>query len=83
MIEENELARHIRYRHHIERATWSSEDNLWTLDAVRTDTGDHRVQVPEANATRHRAGRGNKQPYDRSRIHLDRPVIKIASHDFH
>jgi DNA polymerase III alpha subunit len=24
-----------------------------------------------------------KQPYDRSRIHLDRPVIKIASRDFH
>jgi len=24
-----------------------------------------------------------KQPYDRSRIHLDRPKIKIASRDFH
>jgi error-prone DNA polymerase len=24
-----------------------------------------------------------KQPYDRSRIHLDRPTIKIASRDFH
>ncbi|HLG44658.1 MAG TPA: error-prone DNA polymerase [Reyranella sp.] len=24
-----------------------------------------------------------KQPYDRSRIHLDRPAIKIASRDFH
>jgi error-prone DNA polymerase len=49
-------------------------------DEVNTDQGDRRVPVPEANATRHRAG---KQPYDRSRIHLDRPVIKIASHDFH
>ena len=49
-------------------------------DEVNTDQGDRRIQVPEANATRHRAG---KQPYDRSRIHLDRPVIKIASHDFH
>ncbi|MBN9090297.1 MAG: error-prone DNA polymerase [Reyranella sp.] len=55
-------------------------------DEVNTDPGDRRVPVPEANATRHRAGKGRpvvKQPYDRSRIHLDRPVIKIASHDFH
>jgi DNA-directed DNA polymerase III PolC len=49
-------------------------------DEVNTDQGDRRVPVPEANATRHRAG---KQPYDRSRIHLDRPTIKIASRDFH
>jgi len=55
-------------------------------DEVRSDQGDRRVQVPEANATRHRAGKGppaRKQPYDRSRIHLDRPQIKIASRDFH
>jgi DNA-directed DNA polymerase III PolC len=55
-------------------------------DEARTDQGDRRVQVPEANATRHRAGKGppaRKQPYDRSRIHLDRPQIKIASRDFH
>ncbi len=55
-------------------------------DEVRTDPGDRRVQVPEANATRHRAGKGpptRKQPYDRSRIHLDRPTIRIASRDFH
>ena len=39
--------------------------------------GDRRVQVPEANATRHRAG---KQPYDRSRIHLDRPVRSRSPH---
>jgi error-prone DNA polymerase len=55
-------------------------------DEVRTDPGDRRVQVPEANATRHRAGKGpptRKQPYDRSRIHLDRPTIRIHSRDFH
>jgi error-prone DNA polymerase len=43
--------------------------------------------VPEANATRHRASKRppakTRQPYDRSRIHLDRPTIKIASRDFH
>ena len=58
-------------------------------DEVRTDPGDRRVRspvpVPEANATRHRAGKGQPtQPgYDRSRIALDRPKIKIASRDFH
>jgi error-prone DNA polymerase len=58
-------------------------------DEVRTDPGDRRVParlpVPEANATRHRAGKGPpaKSDYDRSRIVLDRPKIKIASRDFH
>jgi error-prone DNA polymerase len=54
-------------------------------DEVRTDPGDRRVTVPEANATRHRASKGPpaKPAYDRSRIVLDRPKIKIASRDFH
>src|SRR5713226_5313865 len=39
VIDENDLARHIRYRHRISSAGWSSADNLWTLDARRTDTG--------------------------------------------
>jgi DNA-directed DNA polymerase III PolC len=58
-------------------------------DEVRTDPGDRRVPprlpVPEANATRHRAGKTPpaKSAYDRSRIVLDRPKIKIASRDFH
>jgi error-prone DNA polymerase len=58
-------------------------------DEVRTDPGDRRVParlpVPEANATRHRAGKGPpaKSGYDRSHIVLDRPKIKIASRDFH
>ena len=34
VIEENDLARHIRYGHRIERAEWSGEDNLWTVEAV-------------------------------------------------
>ena len=37
VIGENDLARHIRYRHKITGASWSSEDNLWTLEATRTD----------------------------------------------
>jgi cation diffusion facilitator CzcD-associated flavoprotein CzcO len=40
VIDENDLGRHIRYQHTINSASWSSEDNLWTLDAVRKDTGE-------------------------------------------
>jgi cation diffusion facilitator CzcD-associated flavoprotein CzcO len=40
VIEENGLAPHIRYHHRIDHASWSSKDNLWTIDATRTDTGD-------------------------------------------
>jgi len=54
-------------------------------DESRSDPGDRRVAVPEANATRHRSSKNvpPKPAYDRSRIVLDRPVIKIASRDFH
>jgi cation diffusion facilitator CzcD-associated flavoprotein CzcO len=40
VIVENDLGRHIRYKHIIETARWSSESNLWTIEAVRTDTGE-------------------------------------------
>ena len=40
VIEENDLDRHIRYRHKISSARWSSHENLWTLEVTRTDTGD-------------------------------------------
>ena len=40
VIEENDLARHIRYRHKISTARWSSKDNLWTIEATRGDTGE-------------------------------------------
>jgi cation diffusion facilitator CzcD-associated flavoprotein CzcO len=39
VIEENDLARHIRYGHLIKRASWSSQDNLWTIEAVRKADG--------------------------------------------
>src|ERR1700753_2122268 len=42
VIAENDLGRHIRYQHTITAATWSSADNLWTIDAIRTDTGEAR-----------------------------------------
>ena len=40
VIEENGLAPHIRYRHRIRSASWSNGDNLWTVEAVRLDTGE-------------------------------------------
>ena len=40
VIDENDLGRHIRYRHEITLARWSSSENLWTLEATRTDTGE-------------------------------------------
>jgi cation diffusion facilitator CzcD-associated flavoprotein CzcO len=40
VIDENDLARHIRYRHRISSARWSSKDSLWTLSARRRDTGE-------------------------------------------
>jgi cation diffusion facilitator CzcD-associated flavoprotein CzcO len=40
VITENGLERHIRYRHRISSATWSSKTNLWTIEAVKTDSGE-------------------------------------------
>lgn len=40
VIAENDLARHIRYRHSIASARWSSVDNRWTVEGTRTDTGE-------------------------------------------
>jgi cation diffusion facilitator CzcD-associated flavoprotein CzcO len=42
VIAENDLARHIRYRHTITTASWSSETDLWTVEVTRTDTGETR-----------------------------------------
>ena len=39
-IEENGLGEHIRYKHRIEKAEWSSKDAQWIVDATRTDTGE-------------------------------------------
>ncbi len=40
VIDENDLARHIRYRHVIVSARWSSDSNRWTIEGRRTNTGD-------------------------------------------
>jgi len=44
VIEENDLAQHIRYRHKILKADWSEKDSRWTVEAVRLDT-DETVRI--------------------------------------
>ncbi len=39
-IEENGIDKHIRYKHLIKSATWSSKDKLWTLEVEHTGTGE-------------------------------------------
>jgi cation diffusion facilitator CzcD-associated flavoprotein CzcO len=40
VIAENALDRHIRYRHTITSAVWSSRTNRWTIEAVMTESGE-------------------------------------------
>jgi cation diffusion facilitator CzcD-associated flavoprotein CzcO len=40
VIEENNLAPHIRYQQKVVKATWSSADNLWTLTVESAGLGD-------------------------------------------
>jgi monooxygenase len=40
VIEEDDLAQHIRYRHRVTAASWSTEDRRWTLEVTRADTGE-------------------------------------------
>ena len=42
VIDENQIDRHIRYQHRVERASFSREDNLWRIEGRRGDT-DERV----------------------------------------
>ena len=39
-IAENGLERNIRYRHKVLRASWSSQTKRWTVEGIRTDTGE-------------------------------------------
>jgi cation diffusion facilitator CzcD-associated flavoprotein CzcO len=34
------IREHIRFRHHVKRASWSSAEARWTVEAERTDTGE-------------------------------------------
>src|SRR5262245_2892592 len=39
-VAENDIERHIRFRHHVDHASWSSDEGRWTVRAHRTDTDD-------------------------------------------
>ena len=43
VVAEHDLARHIRYHHSITDARWSSEEQRWTVEVTRTDTGEQLV----------------------------------------
>ncbi len=43
VIDENDLATHIRYNHEITSASWSTDEARWTLDVTRSDTGESLV----------------------------------------
>lgn len=43
VIDENDIARHIRYRHHIVTASWSSATNKWTLEVIDNTNADAPV----------------------------------------
>lgn len=42
VIEEHDLARHIRYRHRIDQASWSTEERRWVVSATNLDTDETR-----------------------------------------
>ena len=42
VIDDNDLAPHIRYRHKISEASWSTEDKRWTIMAADAATGQAR-----------------------------------------
>ena len=39
-VREHGIGRHIRFRHHVRNASWSSETALWTVEAERRETGE-------------------------------------------
>ena len=40
VIEEDDLAQHIRYHHRATAASWSTEDRRWTVEVTRRDTDE-------------------------------------------
>ena len=40
VIDEGDLAPHIRYHHRVDGVSWSTEDRRWTVDVTRADTGE-------------------------------------------
>src|SRR5579864_6777776 len=45
------IDRHIRFRHQIKRASWSSEEAKWTVEAVKQSSGSDKNDVREDPVT--------------------------------
>ena len=43
VIDDNNLAQHIRYRHRIDTASWSSTSNRWTITATNLETDKQTI----------------------------------------
>jgi error-prone DNA polymerase len=69
---------------HLDRIAETDEFHLeqGRGDEVRTDPGDRRT-TNGRHPRNVRSGPREKPAYDRSRIVLDRPAIRIHSRDFH
>ncbi|MDW3216790.1 MAG: NAD(P)/FAD-dependent oxidoreductase [Ilumatobacteraceae bacterium] len=39
-VHEYDIERHIRFNHHVDAASWSTDDARWTITATRTDTDE-------------------------------------------
>ncbi|MDP6707537.1 MAG: NAD(P)/FAD-dependent oxidoreductase [Alphaproteobacteria bacterium] len=40
VLDEHDIRRHVRYRHEVKSAAWSSDERQWTLAVARLDTGE-------------------------------------------
>lgn len=43
VLDEQDIRKHIRFRHSVANAEWSSEDNQWTLEVQRGDSGERQL----------------------------------------
>lgn len=39
-VDENDIERHIHFNHHVDAASWSTDDARWTVSATRTDSNE-------------------------------------------
>jgi monooxygenase len=44
-VEENAIEPHIRFKHQVKSAAWSSEDNRWTLEIVRSNDNNSEEEI--------------------------------------
>ncbi len=42
VLDEQDIRRHIRFKHQVKSASWSSDEKLWTLEVTCKDTGESR-----------------------------------------